>query len=429
METRYLTRNFDNPAAVTIEGYEASGGYEMARKALRMKPSDIVAAVRDSNLRGRGGAGFPAGVKWGFLPDDGRPRYLVVNADEGEPGTFKDRQLMERDPHQLIEGIVISAYAIGAHQAFIYVRGELVRAASILEKAIDEARQRGYLGESCFGSGYAIAVRVHRGAGAYICGEETALLQSLEGKRGEPRLKPPFPALVGAFRSPTIINNVETISAIPHVLRLGPAAYAALGVPGEGGTRIFGISGHVARPGLYELSVGFSLKEMIYSIAGGIRGGKKLKAVIPGGSSTPVLRADEIDIPCSIEGVLAAGSMIGSGAVIVMDETTCLVRVAWRLARFYRHESCGQCTPCREGTWWLEQSLARIEYGRAVPEDIAIATRACEGLLGTTICPLGDAASMGVGSYLKKFREEFELHVAEGRCPYGNSFVSLKEAS
>jgi len=429
MEHKYLTRNFDNPDALTIEGYERSGGYKAARKALGMKPSEIIACVRDSNLRGRGGAGFPTGVKWGFLPNDGRPRYLVVNADEGEPGTFKDRQLMERDPHQLIEGIIISSYAIGSHHAFIYIRGELAKAAKILQKAIKEAEEKGYLGDRCFGSDFSLKITVHRGAGAYICGEETALLQSIEGKRGEPRLKPPFPASVGAFKLPTIINNVETISAIPHVISMGGKAYAELGVEKEGGTRIFCLSGHIQKPSLYELPVGFNLKSLIYEIGGGIRGGKKLKSVFPGGSSTPVLRAEEIDIPCSIEGVLKAGSMIGSGAIVVMDETTCMVRVAWRLARFYRHESCGQCTPCREGTWWLQQTLQRIEYGSGTKEDLKIVERICQGMSGTTICPFGDAASMGVGSYIKKFREEFEEHVTKGKCPYGNKFLANWEVN
>lgn len=421
---KYLTRNFDNPDAATVDGYEKAGGYKTARRALAMKKEDIVAAVKEANLRGRGGAGFPAGVKWGFLPADDRPRYLVVNADEGEPGTFKDRRLMERDPHQLLEGIIITAYCINAHKAFIYIRGELVQAARILEKAIDEAGAKGYIGERCFGTGHSLDVVVHRGAGAYICGEETALLNSLEGKRGEPRLKPPFPALVGAFSEPTIINNVETISAVPHIIEMGGKAYAQLGVEREGGTRIFCVSGHVNRPGLYELPVGSNLKKIIYEAAGGIRGGKNLKAVFPGGSSTPVLKHDEIDCSCCIEGIQSAGSMIGSAAIVVMDETTCMVRVAWRLARFYRHESCGQCTPCREGTWWIEQALTRIEYGTGTPEDIAIVERACEGMAGSTICPFGEAASMGVESYLVKFREEFERHVKEGRCPFNNKFTS-----
>jgi len=419
---KYLTRNFDNPDAKTVDGYEKAGGYQTARKALLMKPEDIIGAVKESNLRGRGGAGFPAGVKWGFLPKNDRPRYLVVNADEGEPGTFKDRQLMERDPHQLLEGIIITTYAIGAHVAFIYIRGELVYAAKLLEQAIEEARGKGYLGPSCFGKGHTLDVMVHRGAGAYICGEETALLNSLEGKRGEPRLKPPFPALVGAFNDPTIINNVETISAVPHIVAMGGKAYADLGVPKEGGTRIFCVSGHVKKPGLYELPVGYNLKKIIFDEAGGIRGDKALKAVFPGGSSTPVLRADEIDHGCCIDEIQSIGSMIGSAAIVVMDETTCMVRVAWRLARFYRHESCGQCTPCREGTWWLEQTLKKIEAGEGTMDDIAVAERACQGMTGTTICPFGDAASMGVGSYIKKFREEFESHVKEGRCPSNNTF-------
>ena len=421
---KYLTRNFDNPDAGSIDGYEKSGGYRAARKALGMKKDDIIAAVRASNLRGRGGAGFPAGVKWGFLPANGRPRYLGVNADESEPGTFKDRQLMERDPHQLLEGIIISTFAIGANKAFIYVRGELVQAMKTLEHAIAEAKAKGYVGKKCFGTDHALDVVVHRGAGAYICGEETAMLNSLEGKRGEPRLRPPFPALQGAFNDPTIINNVETISAIPHILGMGGEPYAKLGVDTEGGTRIFCVSGHVEKPGLYERPIGYSLKKLIFEDAGGVRAGRKLKAVIPGGSSSPVLTAGDVDTYCSIKDVQKVGSMMGSAAIVVMDESTCMVRVAWRFARFYHAESCGQCTPCREGTWWLKQALTRIEYGTGTPEDIAIVKRACEGMMGTTICPFGDAASMGVGSYLEKFADEFERHVKEERCPFENKFIA-----
>jgi len=425
----YLTRNFDNPAARTIEGYEKAGGYQAARKALSLPPDAVIREVKDANLRGRGGAGFPAGIKWAFLPKDDRPRWLVVNADEGEPGTFKDRRLLENDPHQLLEGIVITSYAIRAGTAVIYVRGELEAAARCLESAIGEAKAKGYIGPTCFGGAHALDVIVHRGAGAYICGEETALLESLEGKRGEPRLRPPFPAMVGAFGNPTIINNVETTCAVPSIIAMGGKAYAELGVPMEGGTRIFCVSGHVLRPGLYELPVGTNLKSIIFDVAGGIRGGRALKAVFPGGSSTPVLRPEEIDVSCCIDGLHAAGSMIGSAAIVVMDDTTCMVRVAWRLARFYRNESCGQCTPCREGTWWLEQALTRIEYGTGTTEDIAIAVRACEGMLGTTICAFSDAAAMGVGSYLQKFREEFERHVSEGRCPFHSRFTSNWESS
>ena len=360
-----LTRNWSVPDAYRLPVYEQRGGYKAARKALGMTPADVIAEVKKANLRGRGGAGFPAGVKWGFINAAAPTKYLVVNADEGEPGTFKDRALMERDPHQLLEGCIIASYAIGAHHCYIYIRGELVKAAKNLTAAIAEARARGYLGKNCLGRPFELEITVHRGAGAYICGEETALLESLEGKRGEPRLKPPFPAVVGAFGQPTIVNNVETISAVTHVLEMGGDAFAALGVPGDGGQRIFCLSGHVKKPGLYELAVGTPLRALIYEHGGGIREDRALKAVIPGGSSTPVLLPEHIDAPLSVEGLKAVGSMVGSAAVIVMDETTCVVRAMWRLAKFYHHESCGQCTPCREGTGWLERILWRIEAGWA----------------------------------------------------------------
>jgi NADH-quinone oxidoreductase subunit F len=419
----FLTRNFDKPDATTLSGYEKLGGFRTARKALAMKPEDIVAQVKAANLRGRGGAGFPAGVKWGFLPDNGKPRYLVVNADEGEPGTFKDRQLMERDPFQLLEGILITCHAIKAKVAYIYVRGELVHAARLLEDSIEEMRMKRYLGKRCMGMPTELDVFVHRGAGAYICGEETALLNSLEGKRGEPRLKPPFPAVEGAFSDPTIVNNVESISCVPHIVEKGGDWFAGLGTEGDGGNRIFGVSGHVRKPGLYERPVGYNLRKLIFEDCGGIRGGNQLKAVIPGGSSTPVLLPNEIDVPLSIDGVAGAGSMIGSGAIIVMDETVCPVRAMWRLSRFYHHESCGQCTPCRDGCGWIEQIMTRIEFGRGVPEDLETLEKTAKGMSGTTICPLADAAAMPTLGFLEKFRKEFEEHIEKKGCPYGNTFV------
>jgi NADH-quinone oxidoreductase subunit F len=422
MET-YLTRNFEKPEARTLSGYEKLGGFRTARKALGMKPEDVLAQVKAANLRGRGGAGFPAGVKWGFLPDNGRPRYLVVNADEGEPGTFKDRQLMERDPFQLLEGILITCHAIKAKVAYIYVRGELVRAARLLEECIEEMRMKRYLGKHCMGMPIEIDIHVHRGAGAYICGEETALLNSLEGRRGEPRLKPPFPAVAGAFSDPTIVNNVETISNVPHIVERGGEWFAKLGVEGDGGVRIFGVSGHVRRPGLYERPVGYNLRTLIFEDCGGIRGGNQLKAVIPGGSSTPVLLPSEIDVPLSVEGLQKAGTMSGSAAIIVMDETTCTVRAMWRLSRFYHHESCGQCTPCRDGCGWIEAIMERIEHGRGVPGDLETLEKTARGMSGTTICPLADACSMPTLGFLGKFRKEFEEHIEKKACPFGGKFV------
>lgn len=420
---RLVTRNFEVPDAFRLPVYEQRGGYRAARKAaLSMQPAEIVAEVKAANLRGRGGAGFPAGVKWGFLPAGKEPRYLVVNADEGEPGTFKDRALIERDPHQLIEGCIIASFALGVHHCYIYLRGELERAYRVLQAAIGEARAKGYLGARPFARGHELEITVHRGAGAYICGEETALLESLEGKRGEPRLKPPFPATVGAFGAPTIVNNVETICALPHIVERGGAWFAGLGVEGDGGTRLFCLSGQVQRPGLYELPVGTPLRVLIFEHGGGPWAGRTVKGVIPGGSSTPVLGAEQLDAPLSCDGIRAAGSMIGSGAVIVMDDTTCMVRAAWRLAKFYHHESCGQCTPCREGTGWLERVLGRIEQGLGRDGDLELLDSIAANMSGTTICPMGDAAAMPVQGFLRRFRQEFEAHVQQGKCPFGARF-------
>jgi NADH-quinone oxidoreductase subunit F len=420
---RLVSRNFDVPDAFRLPVYEQRGGYKAARKALGMQPAEVIAEVKKANLRGRGGAGFPAGVKWGFINQAAPVKYLVVNADEGEPGTFKDRVLMERDPHQLIEGCIIACHAIGAKHCYIYIRGELVKAARVLQAAIAEARAHGYLGKNIFGRPAELELTVHRGAGAYICGEETSLLESLEGKRGEPRLKPPFPAVVGAFGQPTIVNNVETISAVTHVLERGGEAFAALGVPGDGGTRIFCVSGHVQKPGLYELPVGTPLRALIYDHCGGLREGRTLKAVIPGGSSTPVLLPEHIDAPLSVDGLKTVGSMIGSAAVIVMDDTTCVVRAMWRLAKFYHHESCGQCTPCRDGTGWLDRVLGRIENGLGKDGDLELLKSIADNMMGNTICPLGDAAAMPTLAFLQRFRTEFEQHILQGKCPFGARFA------
>jgi NADH-quinone oxidoreductase subunit F len=429
---KIVTENIGNEQARQIDAYERQGGYSALRKALRMDPSAVIDEVRASNLRGRGGAGFPTGVKWSFVRPDATV-YLVVNADEGEPGTFKDRVLMRWDPHRLIEGAAIAAYAIRAHHVFIYIRGELAREAKILEIAIEEAYHRGHLGAAAAGTSWAIDMVVHRGAGAYICGEETALLSSLEGRRGWPRLKPPFPAAKGLFGQPTIVNNVETLMNIPTIITGGGRAFAALGVEKDGGTRCAAVSGHVARPGVYEVAVGTCLKAIIFEHAGGMRGAAALKAVIPGGSSTPVLTADELDVPYANEamersetirpvevrpgllldlgGGRALRSAPGSGAIIVMEEGTDLVAVAARLMRFYAHESCGQCTPCREGTGWLAAISARVAERRGHIGDVELLASVAHGIAGNTICPLGDAAAWAMLGFLTKFRKEFEERI------------------
>ncbi len=421
---RVLTTHFENERYRFLDGYAQLGGYEALRKAFSMPQEKIVEEVRKANLRGRGGAGFPAGVKWGFLPKDlSRPRVLVINADEGEPGTFKDRLIMSRGPHLLVEGIAITCFALDIHRCYIYIRGEFVREARILQDALDEAYANGYLGTDVLGAGFALDVTVHRGAGAYICGEETSTINSLEGKRGWPRVKPPFPATVGAFGLPTLVNNVETISDVPWIVAHGGDAFAALGgAEKNGGTRLVGVSGPVNRPGIYELPAAVSLREVIYTHAGGLKDGKALKAVIPGGSSTPVLRADEIDVTLDIESMQKAGTMAGTCGVIVLPEGTCMVRALSVLLNFYAHESCGQCTPCREGTGWLARIMRRIENGEGRPGDLELVVDVCDNMLGRTICALADAAVMPVQSFLWKFRDEFDLHVAERRCPSGNRF-------
>jgi len=427
--TQILTTRMDaHPSdSQTLRRYEQTGGYAVLRRALaEMQPDEIAAEVKASNLRGRGGANFPCGVKWGFLAPS-EPRYLVINADESEPGTFKDRQLLERDPHQLIEGVILSSYAIGAHQAFIYIRGEYPRPARRVQRAIDEAYEAGYLGVDILGSGFDLEVTVHLGGGAYICGEETALLNSLEGRRGEPRLKPPFPAVEGLYAKPTIVNNVETISNIPWIVENGGAAYDAIGPEGSRGTKLFSLSGHVERPGNYEIVMGMTWREFIYDIGGGIRNGNALKAWIPGGASAPWFVEEHLDTPLTIDDVGKNLSMLGSGAVVVMDETTCMVKAALRVVRFFAHESCGQCTPCREGTSWMEQVLTRIEEGagRDVDLDLLldISDNISPGLAWppamTTICPLGPSAVSPITSISKFFKDEVVAHVNEGGCPLG----------
>jgi NADH-quinone oxidoreductase subunit F len=411
VEEKILSKHFGNKAAAKIEFYEKEGGYTAAKKAFGMKPDEIIGEVKKSNLRGRGGAGFPTGMKWSFIPKESKvPKYMVCNADESEPGTFKDRAIITYTPHALIEGMIIGSYAIGAHTAYIYIRGEYVREAEYLEVALAEAYKAGHLGKNIFGSGYDLDIYVHRGAGAYICGEETALLNSLEGKRGEPRVKPPFPAIKGAFGGPTIVNNVETLANIPLIVNKGGEWYASLGkLPNSGGTRLFGVSGHVNKPGLYEFKCGeITLKELIYDHCGGIKGNRKLKAVIPGGSSAPVLAAHEIDVILDIDPVAKMGSMLGSAGVIVIDDSWSAVKVLKRITHFYAHESCGQCTPCREGCRWMEDILHRIVDGKGKESDIKTLLEVAENINGKTLCALGDAAAGPVMSFVRKFKHEFE---------------------
>ncbi|HYM09426.1 MAG TPA: NADH-quinone oxidoreductase subunit NuoF [Bryobacterales bacterium] len=420
LEVRVLTRRFGLPNSASIETYLAHEGYQAIRKALtEMTPDQIIEEVKASSLRGRGGAGFPTGLKWSFVPRQSpKPKYVVVNADESEPGTCKDRLLMEHDPHQLIEGALIAARAVDAHAGYIYVRGEYRYLIEILDKAIGEAYQAGYLGKNILGTGFDFDLYTHTGAGAYECGEESALLESLEGKRGIPRIRPPFPAVVGAFGCPTVLNNVETYCSAPWIILKGGAAYAELGTKKNGGTRLFCLSGRLNRPGVYELPMGFPLPRMIEEVGGGIPNGKKLKAVIPGGSSCPVLKAEEINLPMDYDSLQQAGSMLGSGGVVVMDEDTCMVKMALRIMRFYQHESCGWCIPCREGTMWLRKLLARFHAGGGEARDINLIGELAQNMLGRTFCPLGDAAALPTISIVKKFRHEFEDHLNGRPCPY-----------
>jgi len=406
------------PDSRSIETYLKAGGYKWAAKALKMDPAEVIEQVKKSGLRGRGGAGFPTGVKWGFVPkDSSKPKYLICNADESEPGTFKDREIIHVDPHMLIEGMIISSYAIGANVSYIYIRGEFHLEYRILEAAIDEATARGYLGEDVLGSGFDLRIYVHRGAGAYICGEETALIESLEGKRGQPRLKPPFPAVVGVFGCPTVVNNVETLACVPHIIERGADWYAAIGTERSTGPKLFSVSGHVKKPGVYEVPLGTPFREIIYETCGGIRDDRQLKAFIPGGSSCPVLPADKVDIASDFESVAAAGSMLGSGGLIVMDETVDMVWVLENLLTFYTHESCGQCTPCREGSDWALDVVRRIRRGYGRTEDLETLLRIARfASQGMTICPLGDAFCEPIRSYLTHFRHEFESAIEKAEA-------------
>ena len=418
-EVPVISRRWGIPDSHRIEVYLEHEGYQALEKALKnMTPEQIIDEVKKSNLRGRGGAGFPAGVKWSFVPKGtDKPKYILANGDESEPGTCKDRPLMEMDPHQLIEGMAIAGRAVDAHRGYIYIRGEYRYVIEIVDRAIREAYEKGYLGKSILGTGFDFDLATHTGAGAYECGEESALMESLEGKRGYPRIRPPFPAVVGLYGCPTVINNVETLSSVPTVILRGGEWYANLGSPKDGGTRLFAISGHVNRPGIYELPTGFNLKRMIYEVAGGIREGKKLKAVIPGGSSCPLLTAEEIDLPMNFDSLAKAGSMLGSDGTVILDEETCMVDVARRIMHFYAHESCGWCIPCREGTAWLRDMLDRYHAGGGRAEDIPLIDEVSKNMLGRTFCPLGDAAALPTISIVKKWRHEFEEHL-KGKCAY-----------
>ena len=406
-----LTRNVGIPNSERIAVYLERGGYTALRKAVQMPPDELIALVKASGLRGRGGAGFPAGVKWGFMPQEEITKYVCVNTDEGEPGTFKDRLLVEHDPHSIIEGVIIAAYAVGANRAFVYIRGEFFLGVKRWIKAIDDAYAYGFLGKNILDSGFDLDLSVHRGAGAYICGEETALINSLEGRRGEPRMKPPYPAQIGLWNEPTLVHNVETLANVPHIVNRGAEWFKSIGTEKSTGPKLFCISGHVRRPGNYELPLGTPLRTIIEECAGGMRGDRPLKAVIPGGASTPMLTPEQLDTPMDFESLAEAGSMLGTGAIVVIEEGTCMVEVARRLMAFFAHESCGQCTPCRVGTQRLAEVLTRIVRGRGKPGDLDQLETICAGIAGHTLCPMGDAAVNPVLSSLKHFRGEYEHYI------------------
>jgi NADH-quinone oxidoreductase subunit F len=411
-----LTKFVREPNAFTLDSYLQHEGYSALRTALTKKPDDIIELVKASGLRGRGGAGFPTGMKWQFVDKKATPRYIACNADESEPGTFKDHLLMERNPHLLVEGCAIGCYAIGATVAYIYIRGEFLHVQRVLEQAIDDAYAKGFLGKNILGSGFDCDVFVHRGAGAYEAGEETALLESLEGKRAQPRNKPPFPAVVGLYGKPTAVNNVETLCNVPLIVARGAEWYAGLGPEKNGGPKLYCVSGHVKRPGVFEASMDVTLRELINDYAGGVRDGRTLKAVIPGGSSVPILMPDQLDTQASFDAIQKAGSLLGSAAIVVLDDTTCMVWLAENLLHFYRHDSCGKCTPCREGTDWLHKILQRIEAGEGEMRDLALLASISANIAGKTLCAFGDAAVTPVQTTLKHFRHEYEAHIREGRC-------------
>jgi len=417
-QIKVLLANIDKPNSTSIDTYVDGGGYEQARRSVSMQPDDITQIVKDSELRGRGGAGFPTGNKWSFIPKNAtKPIYLLCNADESEPGTFKDRVIIEKDPHLLIEGMIISGFAIrSCPMAYIYIRGEFHYGSVVLEKALAEARAKGFLGKGIFGSNFDFDITVARGAGAYICGEETGLIESIEGHRGQPRVKPPFPAIVGAFGGPTVVQNVETLACVPLIMKNGAEWFKTFGTPRNTGPKLYCVSGNVKKPGVYEFPMGISLKELIYDHCGGITDDRKLKAVIPGGASAPMLLPDEIDLPMNFDAVMKAGSMLGSAGIIVLDETVCIVDAVWRLSKFFAHESCGQCTPCREGTNWMESILDRLERGEGRQQDADLLLDMADNIGGKSLCALGDAAIGPVISSVKKFRSEYLHHVEHKSC-------------
>jgi NADH-quinone oxidoreductase subunit F len=416
--TPVLSDNWDQIRSWQLGSYQRSGGYDALRKALTLQPDEVVAAVKDSGLRGRGGAGFPTGMKWSFIPQDNpKPKYLVVNADESEPGTCKDIPLMMASPHTLVEGVIIASYAIRASAAFIYVRGEVLHVIRRLQQAVQEAKDAGYIGTNILGSGYDLDVIVHAGAGAYICGEETALLDSLEGRRGQPRLRPPFPAVAGLYGCPTVINNVESIASVPVILKNGADWFSSMGTEKSKGMTLYSLSGHVTRPGQYEAPLGITLRELL-DLAGGVREGHQLKFWTPGGSSTPLLTSEHLDVPLDYEGVGSVGSMLGTKALQIFDDTVCVVRAVLRWTEFYKHESCGKCTPCREGTWWLVQILERLEKGQGSEEDLDVLLDLSENILGRSFCALGDGATAPITSSIAHFKDEYLAHFEHGGCPF-----------
>jgi NADH-quinone oxidoreductase subunit F len=418
-----LFKNIHDPKAVEIDRYVELGGYKAARKVVNeMNAAQVIDTTKASGLRGRGGAGFPTGLKWSFVPKDtGKPIYLCCNADESEPGTCKDRVIMERDPHQLIEGMIIAAFAVDCHLGFIYIRGEFTHAYRMLEKALDQAKAKGFLGNKIFGSNYDLDIVLHSGAGAYICGEETGLIESLEGKRGHPRQKPPFPAVSGLYACPTVVNNVETLANLPHLFNRGADWFKSIGSNEKNsGPKLYCVSGNVNKPAVVERELGIPLPELINDVCGGIPSGRKLKGVIPGGSSVPILRPEETDVRMDFESLAAKGTLLGSCGVMVIDDSACMVRLALRTARFYAEETCGQCTQCREGTWWMEQVLHRIEHGEGKMSDLKMILDMCSNMKGVTICVLSDACAMPVEAMINKYRDEFEYHITHKRCVVGN---------
>ncbi|MEO5710651.1 MAG: NADH-quinone oxidoreductase subunit NuoF [Nocardioidaceae bacterium] len=425
MLTPVLSNDWDTDRPWTLESYENNGGYAALKTSLAMTQDDVIGLVKDSGLRGRGGAGFPTGMKWSFIPQgDGKPHYLVVNADESEPGTCKDVPLMMATPHTLVEGVIISSYAIRANHAFIYVRGEVLHVVRRLQRAVQEAYLAGHLGQDIHGSGFNLDITVHAGAGAYICGEETALLDSLEGRRGQPRLRPPFPAIAGLYAAPTVVNNVESIASVPCIVANGASWFGSMGTEKSKGMTLYSLSGHVARPGQFEAPLGITLRQLL-DLSGGVREGHELKFWTPGGSSTPILTAEHLDVPLDYEGVGKAGSMLGTKALQIFDETTCVVRSVLRWTEFYKHESCGKCTPCREGTWWLVQTLARLEAGQGEEKDLEVLLDQCENILGRAFCALGDGATSPITSSIQHFRQEYIDHLEQGGCPFDPAASTL----